>query len=100
MIKLILACLVCLCLTNDLLVSGASTNTTLVRNKRLFLQNPGYLVFPYNDFYYSWYNWHPAQFTVVPAVTTCSACPSACPGTCGTWSGLYACKCNSCPIGV
>lgn len=62
------------------------------------------LIYPNNDYYYSWYNIYPTQFTVVPAVTplapACAACPSQCPGTCGTWAGLNTCQLNTCPLGM
>jgi hypothetical protein len=48
--------------------------------------------------YYHWYNLHPTEFIV----GTCPpqyACPAQCPGTCGTWGGLYACRCHGgCPL--
>lgn len=71
--------------------------------KGSFLQFPVHhhhvdVIYPVTDYYYSWYNFRPVTFTVVPAVSTCSACPSQCPGTCGTWGGLQTCRFAQCPI--
>jgi hypothetical protein len=71
----------------------------LIIHKGVYYGGYPYWTYPYNDYYYSWYNYWPAAFTTV-GVTACNVCPSACPGTCGTWSGFYACQVATCPISI
>ena len=103
MLKLLIATLLCFCLATS--EASRPVNGT---KRGHYLQSgyavnyPSYWNYPYSDYYYSWYNWCPTQFTVVPkpvAVPACNICPSACPGTCGTWSGFYACQVTTCPLG-
>ena len=110
MLKLVLIALACLTIVNGASIDGNSTESA--KSKRLFIQHglvvppihPINLIYPTNDYYYSWYSTFPIQpvFTVAPAVTAvsaCGACPSACPGTCGTWAGLNTCRLSTCPLG-
>ncbi|CAF0723401.1 unnamed protein product [Brachionus calyciflorus] len=55
----------------------------------------------YYSYPYHYYNWYYAYPTYTFTVSTCGAvasCPVQCPGTCGYWSGLYACKFSACAI--
>jgi hypothetical protein len=51
-----------------------------------------YDIWYYHYWYY--YNYNPAVFSV----SQCGNyhCPSQCPGTCGSYSGYFACRCNRC----
>lgn len=69
-------------------------------NKKKF-KNLG--VWNYYGYPYHYYNWYYAFPTYTFTVSTCSsvaACPVQCPGTCGLWSGLYACRFSSCAISI
>ncbi len=94
MLKLLISIFACFCLASTISAAGNDT-------KGAFLQKHhgvGYngWVYPYNNYYYSWYNSYPTHF--VPAVHGhgCNACHSGCHGTCGLWTNLYACEYTTC----
>jgi hypothetical protein len=55
----------------------------------------GYDAWYYHYWYY--YNYPPVVFTA----SSCGShtCPPQCPGTCGSYSGYFACRCNRCHNG-
>ena len=55
-----------------------------------------YYAYPYH--YYNWYYAYPTYTFSVATCSVAAACPVQCPGTCGYWSGLYACRFSACSI--
>merc|ERR1739836_73954 len=85
--------LICLCL-------AVQINAETKHDSHYLQHGVGYhgYLYPYHDYYYAWYNTWPTYFS--PATVhapACDVCPSSCGGTCGLWSGLYACQYTHCP---
>lgn len=69
-----------------------SENSTLIEDASR--QKRGAYYPYYNSWFYPYHTY--VQTTFVAAPCGHYSCPSGCPGTCGTYSGLFACKCTRC----
>jgi hypothetical protein len=102
--NLILALAAAICLTNGVLSiplekenTVKSDNSTLLEEAIRHKRSGYYPYYNYNNFnsYYYPYQTY-VQSAFVAGSCGSYSCPAGCPGTCGTYGGLFACRCTQC----